>query len=179
MQNIILILWISLFAFSYITITNAYEIFFAETEAQTESNQTQQQQREQQTFVNTVTINLKNGIYDDDSILYREIGDIKTNVPELEGLKASTGAFSDISAKDDTLSIAFPAKLPDNQTSDIMDIDISLDVNSVITKPDGLKIYYASIGFTPTYIGDFKVVEGVLEQTSNKEAVLKLLLEQK
>jgi hypothetical protein len=161
--------------------TNTGEVFFIETSAQTESNQTQIQQ---QSFVNTVTITLQNGLSNDDSILYREIEDIETNIPELKGLIASTGAFSDISAKDDTLSIVFPAKLPEPQNPNpdrentIMNIDVSLDVNSVVTKPDGLKIYYASIGFTPTYIGEFKVVEGVLEQTSNDKAVLKLLLEQ-
>jgi hypothetical protein len=173
--------WYIFIITSYIFMTNVEEMF-TKAGAQTEPNQTQlQQQPGQQSFVDTVTINLQKGLNDDGSILYREIGDIQTNVPELQGLEASTGAFSDVSARGDTLSITFPAKLTDPQApngENIMDIDVTLDVNSEVTKPDGLKIYYASLGFTPTSIGEFVVVEGVLEQTSNEEAVLKLLLEQ-
>jgi hypothetical protein len=175
MQSIIVIIGVALVTFSYIITTNIEEMFI-DAGAQIDSNQTQLQQ----SFVNTVTINLQNGLSDDGSILYRGIGDIETNVPELQGLEASTGAFSDVSARDDTLSITFPAKLPDPQASNgenIIDIDVTLDVSSVLTKPDGLKIYYASLGFTPTSIGEFVVVEGVLEQTSKDKAVLKLLLE--
>ena len=182
MQNITIIIGISLAIFSYLSITNMDDVF-TEATGQTVSNQTQQNQSQsnQQSFVNTVTINLKNGLHDDGSVLYREIGNIETNVPELQGLEASSGSFSDVSATADTLSIKFPAKLPDPQNPDgdkIIDIDVTLDINSVITKPDGLKIHYASLGFTPTSIEEFVVVEGVLEQTSNKEAELKLLLEQ-
>ncbi|CAN5778657.1 hypothetical protein BH23THE1_BH23THE1_20850 [soil metagenome] len=181
MQNIIIIIGISLVTFSYMTMTDI-EGIFTEAGAQTEPNQTQlQQQPGQQSFVNTLTINLQKGLIDDGSILYREIGDLETSVSELQGLEASTGAFSDVSVSNDTLSIIFAAKLPDPQATNgenTMDIDVTLDVNSVITKTDGLKIYYAGTGPLPSYIGEFVVVEGVLEQTSNEEAVLKLLLEQ-
>jgi hypothetical protein len=93
------------------TMTNV-EAIFTEVGAQTGPNQTQlQQQSGQQSFVNTVTINLKNGLYDDGSILYREIGNIKTNVPELQGIEVLSGAFSDASVSDDILSISFPDKV--------------------------------------------------------------------
>ncbi|MGD9671884.1 MAG: hypothetical protein AB7U98_00220 [Candidatus Nitrosocosmicus sp.] len=182
MQNITIIIGISLVTFAFMIMADA-ESIITEAVGQVGPNDTQQQVKEpaQQSFVNTMTINLHNGIHDDGSVLYREIGDIETNVSELQGIKASTGAFSDVSARDDTLSITFPAKLPDPQTPNeesVMDIDVTLDVNSVVTKPDGLKIYYASLGFTPTSIGEFTVVEGVLQETSNKEAVLKLMFEQ-
>lgn len=180
MQNVKIIFSIFLTTISFLIMTNADNLF-ADISAQIGQNQTQQQD-EQQSLVNTLNITLLNGLNDDGSILYREIGDIETNVPQLQGLEVQTEAFSDVSARNDTLSIAFPAKLPDPQTPNkvsVMDIDVTLDVNSVVTKPNGLKIYYASIGFTPTSIGEFVVVEGVLEQTSNKEAVLKLLLKQR
>jgi hypothetical protein len=182
MQNITIIINISLVTFYFMTMANV-EGIFSEAVGQRGPNQTLEQVQEpvQQSFVNTMTINLYNGLNDDGDVLYRGIGDIKTNVPELRGLEASTGAFSDVSARDDTLNIAFPAKLSDPQTPNkesIMDIEVTLDVNSIVTKPDGLKIYYASLGFTPTSIGEFVVEEAVLEQTNNNEAVLKLLLEQ-
>ena len=59
-----------------------------------------------------------------------------------------------------------------------MDVNIRLGVNSIETKPDGLKIYYGDSGFTSNEIGDLKVTEGALEQISNEEANFTLQLEQ-
>jgi hypothetical protein len=42
-----------------------------------------------------------------------------------------------------------------------------------------MKIYYAGPGPFPSYINEFEVTEGVLEQISKEEAVLKLLVENK
>ncbi|MDN5868301.1 MAG: hypothetical protein L0H55_13015 [Candidatus Nitrosocosmicus sp.] len=161
--------------------TNVEEIF-TEAYAQTEPNQTQQQPGRQQSLVNTVTINLQNGLSGDGSILYREIGSIESNVQELQGIEVRNGTFSDASVSDDILSISFPANVPNPQDpnrENILDGDISLFVNSVETKPDGLKIYYAGPGPVPSYISEFEVAEGILEQTSKEGAVLKLLVENK
>lgn len=173
-----IIIGISLITISFITMVNLENIF-TEAGAQTGLNQTQSQ--EQQLLAKTVAINLSKGLYDGGSTLYREIGSIDTNVPELQGIEVRSGAFSDASVSDDILSISFPAKIPNPQDpnrEDILDVDISLFVNSVETKPDGMKIYYAGPGPIPSYISEFEVVEGLLEQTSKEEAVLKLLLEQ-
>lgn len=181
MQNSIVIIVISLIILSSVSILDIGKIFM-EISAQTGSNQTnQQQQPQQQSLVKTITINLTNPIYDGESILYREIGNIETNVQELQGLEAGTGVFSQVSANDNTLIITFPAQITNTQNTnmeDIIEIDITLGVNSVETISDELKIYYAGPGFAPDYINEFEVVEGVLEQMSQEEAVLTLLLEQ-
>lgn len=182
MQNSIVIIVISLIILSSVSIVDIGKIFM-EINAQTGFNQTnqQQQQAQEQSFVNTITINLANPIYDGESILYREIGNIETNVQELQGLEAGTGVFSQVSADDNTLTITFPAQITNTQNTDmegIIEIDITLGVNSVETKSDELKIYYAGPGFAPDNINEFEVVEGVLEQMSQEEAVLTLLLEQ-
>lgn len=184
MQKIGIFFYMALFSISVVIMTNLLDTF-TEAYAQTGSNQTQQQQQpDQQILTNTLTINLTKSedIRDDEGqTFYRQIGNIETTVSELQGIDSASGGFSHASVDDSTISVTFPARVSDNQRSDegILDIDINLDVNFVETKPDGLNIYYADSGFVPNDIGEFEVVEGVLEETSKEEAVLTLLLEQK
>lgn len=139
---------------------------------------------QQSPISNTVTINLIEGSpnqYDEGSIFYGKVGNIETNITELKGIEAGSG-YTYGSAADDTLVVTFPAKVPDQQNPNRMnvsDANIRLDVNSIETKPDGLKIYYAESGFGSNTLGGFEVVEGTLEQTSNEEAIFTLILDQK
>lgn len=98
---------------------------------------------------------------------------------ELRGLEALSGAFSQVIARDDALTITFPAKISDPQNStieNILDVDITLDVDSVDVKLNRVQIYYASFGFAQSYIGEYEVEEGILEQTSSNQDVFNLLL---
>ena len=128
-----------------------------------------------------VTINLMDGSDNQyqEGATSMKVNSIQTNVSSLQGMEAGSG-FTYGSAADDTISISFPNQ-PDSQNPNkvnVLDVNIRLDVNSIETKPDGLKIYYGDSGFSSNTIGDFHVTEGELEQTSNQEAVFTLKLEQ-
>lgn len=131
---------------------------------------------QQNSEFNTVIINLMDGSpnqYQEGSTYYGKIKSVQTNMSELKGIEAGSG-YTYASAADDTISVHFPAKLPDPQNPNkvnIMNVNIRLDVTSVETKPDGLKVYYAKSGFLSNSLGDLPIVEGMLEQTSDSEAV--------
>jgi len=131
----------------------------------------------------TIAINLTDGSdnqYQEGATSYMKVKSIQTNVSSLQGMEPGSG-YTYGSAADDTISISFPAKVPDPQNPNkvnVLDANIRLDVNSIETKPDGLKIYYGDSDFFPNTIGDFHITEGTLEQTSNQEAVFTLKLGQ-
>lgn len=129
----------------------------------------------------TVIINLNEGrenAFDEGTLVYDGVSNIETNSSEIQGIEAGSGTIYN-SVSDDTIRISFPAKIPDpinpNKVS-VIDASIWLDVNSIETTPDGLKIYYGESGFLPSNIGELEVVKGTLEQISNDQAVATLVL---
>jgi hypothetical protein len=109
-----------------------------------------------------------------------KVGSMNTTTPDFQGIKAGSGfTYSDVA--DDTKSVSFPAKVPDPQNPNretVLDVNIRLNVNSIQTKSDGLKIYDGDTGFFANEIGNYHVTKGTLEQTSNSDATLTLNLEQ-
>lgn len=140
------------------------------------------QPTQQTSGANTITINLMDGSdnpYQEGATTYMKVKSIQTNVSSLQGMEAGSG-YTYGSAADDTITISFPAKVPDPQNPNkvnVLDVNIRLGVNSIETKSDGSKIYYGESGFFSNTIGDFHVTEGDLEQTSKQEAVFTLKLE--
>jgi hypothetical protein len=174
MQNTSKIIYIFTFITSFIVLISVNDSLFHDVLSQP---------TQQTSGTNTVAINLMDGSenpYQEGATTYMKVKDIQTNVSSLKGIEAGSG-YTYGSAADDTISISFPAKVPDPQNPNrvnVLDVNIRLGVNSIETKPDGLKIYYGDSGFTSNEIGDLKVTEGALEQISNEEANFTLQLEQ-
>lgn len=137
-----------------------------------------------QSSTDAVIINLNEGrenTFDKGTQVYDSVSSIETNSSGLQGIEAGSG-YTYNSVSDDTIRISFPAKIPDpvnpNKVN-VNDVSVWLDVNSIETKPDGLKIYFGEPGFMTNSVGDFEVVSGTLEQISTDEAVVTLVLGQK
>lgn len=131
--------------------------------------------------IDSVTINLANArenMFSKGTTMYDEITSIETNSSELQGITVGSG-YSSASVADDSISVSFPVKIPfsDNPNRvSVKDAKIDLDVDSIETKPDGLKTFYGKPGFLESKIGDIAISEGKLEQISNKDAKLTLML---
>ncbi len=70
-------------------------------------------------------------------------------------------------------------KIPDSSNPNrvqIKDASIHFNVNSIETKPDGLKIYYGREEFSGSTIGDIEFSDGTLIQNSNSKAQLILYI---
>lgn len=132
--------------------------------------------------LDTVTFDLSDGrenTFSKGTTVYEEVSNIETNSSQLQGIETGSG-YTYNSVADDSISIAFPAKIPDPSNPNRMNVDdvsIRLDVNSIETKDDGLKTFYAEPGFLGGSIGDVQVASGIVEQTSDDEAKAILILE--
>ena len=117
-------------------------------------------------------------LIDENAKAYDAISTIETNSSDLQGIEAGSGGGYN-SVSDDSIRIAFPAKIPDplnpNRVN-VVDWNIVLDVNAIETKPDGLKTYYGQSNMMSNNVGDLSIESGKVEQTSDTEAVATLVL---
>ncbi len=130
----------------------------------------------------TATINLENGRENQTSkgIEIYDLANIDRNYTKLQGIQLGSDPLNIVSVSDGHIDSNFHVKIPyPNNPNRVLveDASIHLKVESIETKPNGLKIYHGKGGFLGSKIGDIEFNEGTLVQNSCSEAQLILYVD--